>query len=137
MLYRMNPRDVRRTVQAISLAARVLFAAGALEVYPGVPSVPVLRSVREVDDFERKSWRAKELKVAAFHPMGTARMGADPARSVCDPSGRVHDVENLYVGDTSLFPGSPHVNPQFTLMALCRNLAHRFAEGWPRVNQSA
>ena len=137
MLYRMNPRDVRRTVRAISLAARVLFAAGAIEVYPGVPWVPVLRSVREVDDFERRSWTAKHLKVAAFHPMGTARMGADPARSVCDPSGRVHDAENLYVGDTSLFPGSPHVNPQFTLMALCQNLAHRFAEGWSQFTQNS
>jgi choline dehydrogenase-like flavoprotein len=129
MLYRMSPRDVRRAVRAISLGARVLFAAGALEVYPGVPAVPVLRSLGEVDDFEKRSWTARHLKVAAFHPLGTARMGTDPAHSVCDPSGRVHDVENLYIGDTSLFPGSPHANPQFTLMALCRNLAHRFAEG--------
>jgi hypothetical protein len=104
MLYRMSPLDVRRAVRAISLGARVLFAAGALEVYPGVPAVPVLRSLGEVDDFEK---------------------------------GRVHDVDNLYVGDTSLFPGSPHANPQFTLMALCRNLAHRFAEGWPQITQSS
>jgi choline dehydrogenase-like flavoprotein len=137
MLYRMNARDVQRTVRAISIAARVLFAAGAIEVYPGVPAVPILRSLREVGDFEQRPWTAKHLKVAAFHPMGTARMGADPAHSVCDPSGRVHGVENLYVGDTSLFPGSPHVNPQFTLMALCRNLAHRFAGAWPRITEDS
>jgi choline dehydrogenase-like flavoprotein len=131
MLYRMNAEDVQRTVRATALAARVLFAAGADEVYPGLPAVPVLRSLSEVDTFERRSWRASELKMSAYHPMGTARMGSDPSSSVCDPSGRVHGTPNLYVADTSLFPGSTHVNPQYTLMALCRNLAHRFVDSWP------
>jgi choline dehydrogenase-like flavoprotein len=42
----------------------------------------------------------------------------------------VHGTQNLYVADTSLFPGSTQVNPQYTLMALCRNLAHRFVDSW-------
>ena len=41
----------------------------------------------------------------------------------------MHETENLYVADTSLFPGSTHVNPQYTMMALCRNLAERFLDG--------
>jgi choline dehydrogenase-like flavoprotein len=129
----MNAEDVKRTVRAIALSARVLFAAGASEVYPGVPAVPVLRSTRDVDDFERRRFRAKDLKVSAYHPMGTARMGADPTRSVCDPTGRVHETENLFVADASLFPGSTHVNPQLTLMALCLNLARRFVDAWPAL----
>ena len=128
MLYGMNREDVRRTVRATALAARVLFAAGAQEVYPGLPALPVLRSVAEVDDLERHRWRAGDLEMSGYHPMGTARMGRDPAHSVCDPSGRVHGSENLYVADTSLFPGSTHVNPQYTLMALCLNIAERFLD---------
>ena len=131
MLYRLEPEDVQRTLRATVLAAHVLFAAGAREVYPGVPSVPVLRSPAEADALEQGSFTAKDLKVSAYHPMGTARMGADPARSVCDPSGRVHETANVYVADTSLFPGSTHVNPQYTLMALCLNVAQRFVDGWP------
>jgi choline dehydrogenase-like flavoprotein len=133
MQYQMNAEDVKRTVRAIALSARVLFAAGASEVYPGVPAVPALHAPRDVDDFERRRFRAKDLKVSAYHPMGTARMGADPTRSVCDPTGRVHETENLFVADTSLFPGSTHVNPQLTLMALCLNLARRFVDAWPAL----
>jgi choline dehydrogenase-like flavoprotein len=131
MLYRLEAEDVRRTIRATVLAARVLFAAGAREVYPGLPAVPVLRSTGEADALEQRSFTARDLKVSAYHPMGTARMGGDPARSVCDPSGRVHETENVYVADTSLFPGSTHVNPQYTLMALCLNLAERFIDRWP------
>jgi choline dehydrogenase-like flavoprotein len=130
MLYRMNAEDVQRSIRSTGLAARVLFAAGAEEVYPGLPALPVLHSTADVDALEARRWRAKDLKMSAYHPMGTSRMGRDPALSVCDPSGRVHETENLYVADTSLFPGSTHVNPQFTLMALCRNLAERFLDEW-------
>lgn len=130
MLYRMNDEDVRRSVAATVLAARVLFAAGAREVYPGLPAVPVLRSPAEAEALATRRWRERDLKVSAYHPMGTARMGRDPSRSVCAPDGRVHGSEGLFVADTSLYPGSTHVNPQYTLMALCRNLAHRFLDGW-------
>jgi choline dehydrogenase-like flavoprotein len=128
LLYRMNDEDVRRSIAATVLAARVLFAAGAEEVYPGLPAAPVLRSRAEAEALATRRWRARDLKLSAYHPMGTARMGRDPATSVCDPSGRVHEIENLYVTDTSLYPGSTHVNPQLTLMALARNLAHRFLD---------
>jgi choline dehydrogenase-like flavoprotein len=130
MLYRMNAEDVRRAIESTALAARVLFAAGAEEVYPGLPAVPVLRTSADAEGLASRRWRAKDLKMSAYHPMGTARMGRDPARSVCDPFGRVHETENVYVADTSLFPGSTHVNPQFTLMALCRNVAEHFLDGW-------
>jgi choline dehydrogenase-like flavoprotein len=137
MLYRMNAEDVQRSIGSTVLAARVLFAAGAEEVYSGVPAVPVLHSTADVDALEARCWRAKDLKMSAYHPMGTSRMGRDPALSVCDPGGRVHETENLYVADTSLFPASTHVNPQFTLMALCRNVAERFLDGWRAAPDSA
>jgi choline dehydrogenase-like flavoprotein len=136
MRYGLCDEDVHKVVRAIALAARVLFAAGAREVYPGVPAVPRLRSPRDVDDFENKRWKAQDVKVSAYHPMGTARMGRDARRSVCDPEGRVHGSENVFVADTSLFPASTHVNPQFTLMALCLNLCERFLERWPATKRS-
>ena len=128
MHYNLNQTDVDRLIRAIAISARVFLAAGAQEVYPGVPAAPTLRTIKDIAAFERNTWTPRHLKVGAYHPMGTARMGADPTRSVCDPSGRVHETDNLYVADTSLFPGSTHVNPQYTLMALCRNLAQRFLD---------
>ncbi|MFQ5700055.1 MAG: FAD-dependent oxidoreductase [Myxococcota bacterium] len=128
MQYSLNQTDTDRLVRAIAISARVLLAAGAREVYPGLPGAETLRKADDIDAFERNSWSPRHLKVGAYHPMGTARMGADAERSVCDPSGGVHGTENLYVADTSLFPGSTHVNPQYTLMALCRSLAERFLD---------
>jgi len=51
------------------------------------------------------------------HQAGTARMGHDPQSSVCDAHGRVHDFENLYVADASLFPTNAGFNPVLTIMA--------------------
>jgi choline dehydrogenase-like flavoprotein len=52
------------------------------------------------------------------HVAGTTRMGDDPATSVCDPSGRVHDVPNVVVADSSLFPTGAGYGPTLTLVAL-------------------
>jgi choline dehydrogenase-like flavoprotein len=57
------------------------------------------------------------------HLLGTARMGTDPAASVCDPFGRTHDVPNLFVVDGSLFVTSGGVNPTSTIVALALRAA--------------
>jgi choline dehydrogenase-like flavoprotein len=60
---------------------------------------------------------------ASAHVMGTLRMGSDPASSVCDPTGRFHDVGNLYAGDGALFPTSSGFNPTHTLITLATRVA--------------
>ncbi|MHB8467765.1 MAG: GMC family oxidoreductase, partial [Acidimicrobiales bacterium] len=61
------------------------------------------------------------------HIMGTARMGTDPMTSVVDRRGRLHDVDNVYVADGSVFVTSGGFNPTLTIMAL----ALRMARGLP------
>lgn len=51
------------------------------------------------------------------HQCGTAVMGVDPATSVVDPSCRAHDVANLFVVDSSVFPSSAALNPALTIAA--------------------
>ena len=51
------------------------------------------------------------------HQCGTARFGDDPAQSVLNPFCRTHDVENLYVVDSSFFPSSTAMNPALTICA--------------------
>jgi choline dehydrogenase-like flavoprotein len=60
---------------------------------------------------------------ATAHLAGTARMGTDPETSVCDPEGRLHEVENLYVADASTFPTFPGFNPTLTIMANALRIA--------------
>ncbi len=51
------------------------------------------------------------------HQSGTVRFGTDPATSALDVNCRAHDLDNLYVVDTSFFPSSAAVNPALTAMA--------------------
>jgi choline dehydrogenase-like flavoprotein len=51
------------------------------------------------------------------HQCGTVVMGSDPRRSVLDPSCRTHDVDNLWVVDSSCFPSSAALNPGLTIAA--------------------
>ena len=56
--------------------------------------------------------------------MGTTQMGADPTRSVTDSFRRSHDVPNLFVAGSSLFPTVRTANPTLTLAALALRTAH-------------
>lgn len=58
------------------------------------------------------------------HPMGAARMGEDPSASVVDADLRTHDLDNLHVCSSAVFPTSGHANPTLTIVALAHRLAH-------------
>jgi choline dehydrogenase-like flavoprotein len=58
------------------------------------------------------------------HHMGTTPMGDDAATSVVDQNCRTHDVDNLYLAGSSVFPSTGFANPTLTIVAL----AHRLAE---------
>jgi choline dehydrogenase-like flavoprotein len=51
------------------------------------------------------------------HQCGTVRFGTDPSTSALDVNCKAHDLDNLYVVDTSFFPGSSAVNPALTAIA--------------------
>jgi choline dehydrogenase-like flavoprotein len=54
---------------------------------------------------------------ATAHQAGTVRFGIDPATSALDLNCKAHDVDNLYVVDTSFFPSVGAVNPSLTAIA--------------------
>src|SRR5208282_300564 len=62
----------------------------------------------------------RENSVALFsaHPMGSARAGLDPRRSTARPTGEVHGVDGLWIGDGSLLPTAPGANPMMSILAL-------------------
>lgn len=61
-------------------------------------------------------WIPQQLFSA--HQMGSARMGKDARTSVAQPTGELHDVKGVWIGDTSAFPTALGVNPMVTCMAL-------------------
>lgn len=58
-----------------------------------------------------------------WHPLGTCRMGEDPATSVTDSFGAVHDVPGLYIADGSLVVTGSCANPAATIAALALRAA--------------
>ncbi len=66
----------------------------------------------------RNLYLKNEMEIAAVaHQAGTARFGTDPRTSVLDVNCKAHELDNLYVVDTSFFPSIGAVNPGLTAMA--------------------
>lgn len=60
---------------------------------------------------------------SAAHHLGTCRMGASAIDSVVNSDLRVHELDNLFVCDGSVFPSGGNVNPGLTICALALRLA--------------
>jgi choline dehydrogenase-like flavoprotein len=68
--------------------------------------------------FHRFAYMKNEIPVAGVaHQAGTCRMGEDPETSALNADCRAHELDNLYVVDTSVFPSIGAVNPALTAMA--------------------
>ena len=67
---------------------------------------------------DKNFYMSMDVAVAGVaHQAGTCRFGADPATSVLDVNCKAHELDNLYVVDTSVFPSIGAVNPALTAMA--------------------
>jgi choline dehydrogenase-like flavoprotein len=66
----------------------------------------------------RDVYMKNDIPVAGCaHQSGTVRFGTDPSTSALDTDCKAHEVDNLYVVDTSFFPSIGAVNPALTAMA--------------------
>jgi choline dehydrogenase-like flavoprotein len=126
--YRLSDQDAMAIRYGIARAAEIHFAAGAGTVYPQLAGVPELGRNEGGDSIDRWRLKASDLRLEAFHPMGTTRMGGDPRATVVSPTGETHDVPGLYIADASIFPTSLRVNPMITIMACARRIARGLAD---------
>jgi choline dehydrogenase-like flavoprotein len=107
--------------------ARVQLAAGAERVL-SLHDPPVeLRGEADLPRLDAAPWEPMRVSLFSAHPMGGCGMGRDPARSVVDPTLRLHALDNLWVVDGSVFPTSLGVNPQLTICAVARWAAEGIA----------
>lgn len=65
---------------------------------------------------------------AVAHQCGTCRFGTDPETSVLDINCRTHEIDNLYVVDSSFFPSHAGVNPTLTIIANAIRVADHLIE---------
>lgn len=127
--YNMLPSDQRKLTMGLLKIAEMFFAAGAQAVRPMLAGGGFYYSQNEAFDFIRQATDPMGMQLYASHPMGTCRLGQDPKHNVVRPQdGRTHDVEGLYITDSSLFPTALGVNPQVTIMAQSLALAARMMQ---------
>ncbi len=93
-----EPEDVERMVAGFKLTRRLM-------------DTPVLRALRQEDLFTRGIETDDQIRTVlrqevdtVYHPVGTCRMGPDPATAVVDATLRVHGVAGLRIVDASIMP---------------------------------
>lgn len=107
LVHAFGDDDLKVRDDAVTTAQQVMTAAGATAVWTGPP--------------------------ATQHIMGGVVMGSDPAASVCSSYGQTHDIANLFVAGSSLFPTSGAVNPTFTIHALTTRSAEWINANWEAI----
>lgn len=120
--YDLAELDATKLRRALVAMGELLFAAGAREVLTGLAHSPVVSSPGELSAAAHATPMSR-WHVAAFHPTGSARMGADAQHCPVDVSGALRGVQGVYVADASVLPTCPEVNPQLTIMALAMAVA--------------
>ena len=79
--------------------------------------------------FDKNFYMCMNVPLAGVaHQAGTCRFGDDPATSVLDVNCKAHELDNLYVVDTSFFPSIGAVNPALTAMANAMRVGEHLIE---------
>ena len=131
--YRLSAADADTARRALVEMSRLAVAAGVAEVRTGAtpplrwergtPLEPYLRAVARTDTGPNR------LSLFSAHQMGSVRAGARADGFATDPGGRVRlgrsgaVLPGLYVGDGSLLPTAPGINPMLTIMAAAERVA--------------
>jgi choline dehydrogenase-like flavoprotein len=133
--YDLGDGDRQYLRQALGVAAEIHFAAGAKKVM----TLHSLRTEMGNSDgiaqaLENADWSPNEFNLYSAHPLGSCRMGKDPASSVVNSHCQTHDVKGLFVIDGSVMPTSLGVNPQITILAIAEKSAEWIAENFAKVS---
>ena len=127
--WNFHPEDVKILTHALWVLAELFFAAGARKIIPGVMGLPAeMHSLDEARVIQTHPIKARDLISAGNHAFCTTRMHGDASLGVVDEFGRCHDLDNLFIVDTGIFPRCPSVNPMFTGMALAHRATERVLE---------
>jgi choline dehydrogenase-like flavoprotein len=102
----------------LTISYRETNATAKKELYAKVKSMLGKLDMNPDHLIHRFAYMKNDIPIAGCaHQAGTCRFGTDPSTSVLNVDCRAHEVDNLYVVDTSVFPSIGAVNPALTAMA--------------------
>jgi choline dehydrogenase-like flavoprotein len=122
--------DQKNFRHATAEAIRIHEAAGAQEILFSLAREQLTwKRGQSLDDYIQTILRQPLLDGAqpmiSAHQLCTCRMGSDPANSVANPNGELHDVKGVWIGDGSACPTALGANPMVTIMALAARTADK------------
>ncbi|MDA2813479.1 GMC family oxidoreductase [Nocardiopsis sp. RSe5-2] len=112
---------------AFRRTARLLFAAGAVELLPPTGSAAPLRSAADAEEYCARV-RPGDWELVSVHATSGCPMARPERGGVCDEAGRVHGWSGLHLCDASVLPGAPGVSPQGTIMSFAHGIVGRHLE---------
>jgi choline dehydrogenase-like flavoprotein len=113
-----TPADMWWLRQGLKRMAQIYFAAGAQRVYPSTFKYIDLLPDSYERVIDREIVTVDDILFGSAHPQGGNAMNANPAFGVVGENFAVHDVQCLYVADTSVWPSNIRANCQATAMAM-------------------
>jgi choline dehydrogenase-like flavoprotein len=136
--YQLSEADKQRFRQGITEAVRVMFLAGAKEVYlPTTENIlddrqatqlqpVVLTNIHQADQIVRNlRFIPNRSIVTSAHMQATDKMGSNPKESVVASDFHVWGTKDLYVVDGSVFPTSVGANPMQSIYTFAKIFADR------------
>lgn len=128
--YNLIKTDFLKLTRALYKSAEIMLAAGAVEVFSDNPVAPSITSLQQIKELEHKHPDlGPTIVIEGNHAQGTCRMDNNPKKGVVNEFGRSHDISNLWIMDSSVFPDAAGVNPQITIMALALRNAEAMSVG--------
>ena len=121
--YNLSLKDRKRVQKGLEVLAELFFAAGAERIFLPIAGHEEQRSLETARIAIGADFDPIALEMAAFHPLGTARMSASSRLGVVDSDLESWDIPGLYVVDGSVVPSALGVNPQITIMGLATRAA--------------
>jgi choline dehydrogenase-like flavoprotein len=136
--YQLSEGDKQRFRQGIGQAVRVMFQAGAKEVYlpstedilgggdPSQRKPVVFTNIYQADQIEKNLRLIPNRSiVTSAHMQATDKMGAAPNDSVVARDFHVWATSGLYIVDGSVFPTSIGANPMQSIYTFAKIFADR------------
>lgn len=128
--YPLTPAVLEALKRAVKTQVAVQFAAGATRVFTGHQQSKTggytsnAEAQAAIDGF---NFAPGLIRLQSAHQMGGCGMSADPTMGVVNGDGRHHQLTNLSIHDSSIFPTSLGANPQETIFALTARMTAKLA----------
>lgn len=125
--------DQKHFREALGQVCRIHVAAGAAELRFSLSSHQLSwKRGEDLEEFiklvQSHPVEGRAQPVISAHQMGRCRMGTDPASSVANTDGELHDIQGVWIADGSAFPSASGANPMISIMALALRTAEKIAE---------